>query len=197
MIPKEYQWIIEGWIAPTQFGGILVYLYVESLDHKEWFKWELISITLSEQLKLPNVHFSDIKVDPLEAKPNENVTITMDISNTGGSFAIYNVTLFIDGKIVGSKTVLINPGDVKTVSFTITLKNEGDHTVRLCNKTSIIHVRVNAPVSFEITDLSINPSTVKVGDYVTISVDVKNIGGSSGNYTVTLKVNGKIEDVKA
>ena len=57
-IPKEYQWIIEGWIAPTQFGGILVYLYVESLDHKEWFKWELISITLSEQLKLPNVHFS-------------------------------------------------------------------------------------------------------------------------------------------
>ena len=176
MIPKEYQWIIEGWIAPTQFGGILVYLYVESLDHKEWFKWELISITLSEQLKLPNVHFSDIKVDPLEAKPNENVTITMDISNTGGSFAIYNATLFIDGKIVGSKTVLINPGDVKTVSFTITLKNEGDHTVRLCNKTSIIHVRVNAPVSFEITDLSINPSTVKVGDYVTISVDVKNIG---------------------
>ena len=120
----------------------------------------------------------------------------MDISNTGGSFAIYNATLFIDGKIVGSKTALINPGDVKTVSFTITLKNEGDHTVRLCNKTSIIHVRANAPASFEITDLSINPSTVKVGDYVTISVDVKNIGGSSGNYTVTLKVNGKIEDVK-
>jgi hypothetical protein len=50
--------------------------------------------------------------------------------------------------------------------------------------------------SFELSSLSINPSSIKEGDSVTISCEVTNIGTSSGSYTVTLKIDGEVKEEK-
>lgn len=45
-----------------------------------------------------------------------------------------------------------------------------------------------AAAEFEVSTLVISPSTAAPGEEVTISVDVENIGGEEGSYTVTLTV---------
>ncbi len=54
----------------------------------------------------------------------------------------------------------------------------------------------SAPAGFELSNLAINPAQVITGEPVTISIIVKNTGGLKSSYTLTLKVNGEIEQSK-
>jgi uncharacterized membrane protein len=48
------------------------------------------------------------------------------------------------------------------------------------------------PAEFVISNPEVSPAEVKVGENVTISAVVTNIGGSSGTYTVTFKINDTV-----
>jgi peroxiredoxin len=71
----------------------------------------------------------------------------------------------------------------------------GDLTYSSSESTDAV-LTVVQPASFEVSGLSISPSSVKVGQSSTISVTVRNTGGESGNYEVTLKVDNQVVDTK-
>jgi Domain of unknown function (DUF2341)/CARDB len=52
------------------------------------------------------------------------------------------------------------------------------------------------PAQFELSNLVVNPSTVEVGETVTVSVDVSNTGEAEGSYAAMLKINGSLEETK-
>jgi hypothetical protein len=49
---------------------------------------------------------------------------------------------------------------------------------------------------FEVSDLNINPAHIQTAQQVTISINVTNTGGTSGDYTVELKIDGVVESTK-
>lgn len=49
---------------------------------------------------------------------------------------------------------------------------------------------------FEVSDLSISPSSVETGDTVTITATVANIGDETGSYVVNLKIEGTTEETE-
>ncbi len=53
------------------------------------------------------------------------------------------------------------------------------------------------PFKAVVANLTVEPSEVKPGEAVVVSVKVTNTGGESGNYTVKLLVNGRVEATKA
>jgi hypothetical protein len=60
---------------------------------------------------------------------------------------------------------------------------------------SMTFVACKAPAAFELSNLTVSKTTVDVGDEVTISVQVENIGGSKGDCTVNFTVDGYAETV--
>ena len=48
--------------------------------------------------------------------------------------------------------------------------------------------------TFSFSALSISPAEIEIGEEVTVSVTVTNVGGQSGSYEVTLKVNNAVVD---
>jgi uncharacterized membrane protein len=52
------------------------------------------------------------------------------------------------------------------------------------------------PAQFTIANLDVTPGQVLPGQPVTVSVQVANIGGGEGSYTVNLTVNGQVEQTK-
>ncbi len=46
------------------------------------------------------------------------------------------------------------------------------------------------PAAFSLSNLSVEPAEVSVGEEVRIDVAVTNTGGTEGSYTVVLKING-------
>ena len=51
-----------------------------------------------------------------------------------------------------------------------------------------------APASFVLGDLSISPGQIGAGQKVSISVELENIGGTAGSYTLELLINGELQD---
>jgi len=52
------------------------------------------------------------------------------------------------------------------------------------------------PAIFRVSDLTVSPAEVEVGNEVTISVVLTNIGDGEGSYTLVLRVNQVVEDTK-
>ena len=52
------------------------------------------------------------------------------------------------------------------------------------------------PLAFQVTDLNVNPSNPKVGEEVTVSVKVTNVGEQIGSYTIPFVVNQTTEETK-
>jgi len=52
------------------------------------------------------------------------------------------------------------------------------------------------PAKFEVSNLTVSPSQAQPNQEVTVSIDVANIGGESGNYSLELKVDGTVRSSK-
>lgn len=86
------------------------------------------------------------------------------------------------------KTVTLNPGESKAVTFSFTPTIARSYTVSI-DGLSGSFVALEVPIAeFEVTDLIIEPTEVYVGEPVSISVVVTNVGGKAGSYEVTLEV---------
>ncbi len=70
------------------------------------------------------------------------------------------------------------------------------HSVDGVSKAGKVHVFQAGAVDFTSSGLTVNPSSVNVGGTVSISVECSNQGSMSGSHTVTLKVDGEVEDEK-
>jgi hypothetical protein len=64
------------------------------------------------------------------------------------------------------------------------------------SKAGKVHVFQAGAADFTLSGLTINPSSVNVGGTVTISVECSNEGSISGSHTVTLMIDGEVEDDK-
>jgi hypothetical protein len=56
--------------------------------------------------------------------------------------------------------------------------------------------KLTAPAKFEVSNLTVSPTQTQLNQEVAISVNVANTGGSSGDYTVELKVDGTVKESK-
>jgi len=52
------------------------------------------------------------------------------------------------------------------------------------------------PAEFTLSDLTISPANIKLGEKVAVSVLVANTGDLTGNYTLTLKIDGAVVETK-
>jgi hypothetical protein len=54
----------------------------------------------------------------------------------------------------------------------------------------------NEPAQFEVTSLVVNPNPVSVGEETTVTISIENVGERRGTYTVSLLVDGAVEQTK-
>ncbi|MEM2914982.1 MAG: CARDB domain-containing protein, partial [Candidatus Bathyarchaeia archaeon] len=60
----------------------------------------------------------------------------------------------------------------------------------------VINMPETSPSEFEVSNLHVNPDTIKVGQAALISVSVKNNGGETGSCVLTLNINGLVVDTR-
>jgi len=193
--PEGYRAIVEWWFAPVSFGTLVVKIYWELLDHTEWVRIELLSVELVSPQPRPNIVIN-ANLDKTQLKPNEELTITITASNTGNAIGTHNLTISVGGEIKKSWLIVLNPGESKSLSHKLSFAADGSYSVRIGDQTVTITVSTTLPARFEVSSLSVSPGSVKVGQSSTISVTVRNTGGESGTYEVTLKVNNQVVDTE-
>lgn len=144
---------------------------------------------------------SSLSITPSEVDGGDDVSVSMTVTNVGEESGSYTIEVMIDGVLVDSGTVTLDGGASQSVGFTVTSDVVGSHSVEVDGLSGSFSVRAPPeppePAEFEVSDLSVSPSSVEAGDSVTVTVTVSNVGELSGGYSVELYLDGALEDTKS
>jgi len=86
------------------------------------------------------------------------------------------------------KSVTLNPGESKAVTFTFTPNVDKVYSVSVDGLSGSFIAHPLPEAEFEVSNLVIEPTEVYVGEPVSISCFVTNVGGKAGTYEVTCEV---------
>jgi uncharacterized membrane protein len=152
---------------------------------------------------------------------DENQTV-LDYNTEMGDITVYNLgatsvsvqydTHSLTSKVAEVWTFLVNspynlsvllPEDFKIVYLSgapASIDSEGDQIVLslIAGSWEVSYIfPLNPPASFDFSNLKVTPSDVSVGDWVTVSVIVTNVGGQTGSYQVPFSLNHTLEETKS
>jgi len=105
----------------------------------------------------------------------------------GGSGTLCTITFKVVAESPVSAPLTLSETKILNVDI-----SEVPHTT----KDGLFELVAPRPAEFSVSNLKVSPREAKPGETVTISVDVTNVGETSGSYTVTLKLNGVTEATK-
>jgi len=135
---------------------------------------------------------SNLVVSPSTVEPDETVTVSVTVMNVGEESGSYTVELLIDGVKVDEYTVTLDGGFSETVEFTVTEDTEGTYTASIGELSDSFTVETPTPpptpAEFELSNLVVSPTTVEIGEPISVSVTVTNVGEEAGSYTAELLI---------
>ncbi|GAI63976.1 unnamed protein product, partial [marine sediment metagenome] len=127
---------------------------------------------------------SNLVIYPPEVAVGETVTIACTVTNIGGEAGSH--TVYLGGDFAAQQIVTLQPGESRIVSFEVTPEVARSYSVSVDGLYGTF-VATEMPVAdIRVENLVISPTEPMVGEIVTISVTVTNIGGEAGSHTVYL-----------
>jgi hypothetical protein len=202
--------IIDGWMATEDYEGLaMVFSYLSDAKLEELF----LSMTPEDrttlypyldevsQAKLPDVGeftVSDLSITPSTVETGDPVTISVEVSNDGLLQFSEGITLKVDGTSVETEMLTLMPGDSETVTWTLSRATAGTYDVEVNGLTGSFTVEEPEPepepANIVYHSVAVSPSSVEVGDPVTVTVTLDNTGELIGTETVELYVNDVLDD---
>jgi len=159
------------------------------------FKVTSETLTKHAELRLTNLVTSR-----KEAEIGDPITVSVTATNIGDEAGEFSLELFVNNQKRETKSIQLDGGETTSVQFEIVENAEGEYVVKLGSLTTSFRITSEAqsvkPAEFQVTDLTVNPSSALAGEVVEISVKVTNVGEESGTYTVNLKIDGATRDTK-
>ncbi|MFW6048144.1 MAG: InlB B-repeat-containing protein [Candidatus Natronoplasma sp.] len=104
-------------------------LEVSSEDHEAD-----VEVTVKEGDK-PEFEVTNLEIDPEEPEPGEEFDISVEVTNIGETDGEYAVEFEINGEIIDSKTVELDPDQTETVIFTHSIDDTGEHELEVEGQT--------------------------------------------------------------
>ncbi|OYR42841.1 CARDB domain-containing protein [Halorubrum sp. Hd13] len=138
-------------------------------------EFDVTAVTLSE---------SEITV-------GETVTVTAEIANIGDADDTYTAELQRNGTARESKSVDVAAGETATVSFTPSFETAGDYAIGIGDgPTQTLTADQPQPANVSVTDAELSETRLDPGESVTVTATVENDGGTAGEITADLQVDG-------
>jgi hypothetical protein len=97
-----------------------------------------------------------------------------------------------------SRTLQLSPGVPTLVQFSVTEQNEGTYSVKVGNLlgTLTVQSQTGKPANLIFSNLGIAPSEAWPNTIVRVTVDVKNYGEQTGTSSLSISINGQVQDTK-
>ena len=159
-----------------------------------------VKATSDAPSKPAELKVTDLGISRTVAEPGETIVVSAIVKNVGDEGGSFDLDLFVNDEKRGTQPIQLDGKKTTTVQFSINEETEGTYMIKIGGLTKSFEVSSNAqpakPAEFQVTDLTINPSSVMAGEVVSISVKVTNVGEESGSYTVNLTIDGTIADTR-
>lgn len=135
---------------------------------------------------------TNLTLNPLQALTDQKVEVSFNVTNLASATGTYKADLLVDGVSRQTKSVRLNAGETKTVTFELSEVDEGVHIVKVGSQEESLTVLGK----FSLSDLAINRTEAKVNEPIGISVRVSNRLEQVAEYSVALSINNNVVETK-
>jgi hypothetical protein len=119
----------EGWLPLSPVPGAVAEI---GKAHGLLAHFSLFALLARLQEPAPaKFEVSNLTIGPSQIQLNQEVTISLNVANTGGKSGDCNLELKVDGTIKSTTQVTIAPGASQTVNLTLTGNTEGKHQIEI------------------------------------------------------------------
>ncbi|TET26359.1 MAG: hypothetical protein E3J73_04620, partial [Candidatus Bathyarchaeum sp.] len=160
----------------------------------------LFRVTSEAPTKQAELQLTNLVTSRNEAEIGDTITVSVTAANIGDEAGDFSLELFVNNQKRGTKSIQLDGGKTTLVQFEIVENAEGEYVVKVGTLTTSFRITSEAqsvkPAEFQVTDLTVNPSSVLADEVVEISVEVTNVGEATGTYTATLYIDDVIRDTR-
>jgi len=119
----------QGWLALAPVPGAVAEI---GKAHGLLNHFSIYAVLAKVEVPIPaKFEVSNLTVSPSQIQLNQEVTISVNVANTGGENGDYSLQLTIDGAVKSSKQVTLAAGKSQTINFTATGDAVGKHRVEI------------------------------------------------------------------
>ena len=139
---------------------------------------------------------TNLNIDLYEARLNQPVTISVNVTNLGNIQTSYPISLTINDSVIETKELTFLANESKLVMFSISEANEGNYNVTINDQVGVFIVTsapTPIPTTLSVANMFIDPLESWPGQPVNVTVDLTNTGTESISYSLPFLVN----DVRA
>jgi len=137
----------------------------------------------------PDFRLSSLTITPQEIAPGESTQVKVNVANIGSGKGTYRASLKVNGVVVETTDITLAAQEEQTISFRITEDAPGICNVELDGLRGTL--KVSKPAQFRVVSLTTTPRELTVGESVSNTVVIENIGETDGTYHAVLMVNGE------
>ncbi len=132
---------------------------------------------------------------PEQLEAGDSFIVTAKVVNTGRAAGAQTLDLNINGESFLRKEVVVEAGSEETVQFEIEgIDPAGVYRFNVDEFES--DVRVLKPAEFELSRFSLESNQLIVGEETEVAVDVSNLGEVEGSYTLSLTIDGEVQQTE-
>jgi hypothetical protein len=136
----------QGWQALAPVPGV-----VAELGKAQGLASHFSPVAVLARLAEPTpakFEVSNLAVNPSQAQPNQEVTVSIKVTNTGEKSGDYSLHLKVDGVVTSTKQVTAAAGTSQTVNFTTAGYAAGKHQVEVAGLTGEFEIlKVSQPTN--------------------------------------------------
>jgi hypothetical protein len=126
-----------------------------------------------------------------EVTVGESLAVTAELQNDGDASGQYTATLTANGQAVADQTVTVPANTAQTATLTTSFSQAGSYSLSVDGQDAGI-VTVSKPTAqVSIAAVSTQTSQVRTAEAVDVTVELRNDGDTSGEYTATLTADGQ------
>jgi hypothetical protein len=159
----------------------------------------LFKVTSYTPPKKAELQLSNLVTSRKEANVGDTITVSVSATNIGDEVGDFTLELFVNDQ-KWTRGIQLDAGKTSLEQFEVVENIEGEYVVKIGSLSTSFRITSEAhpvkPAEFQVTDLTVNPTSVLIDEVVEISVKVTNVGEETGDHTVTLKIDGVIRDTK-
>jgi hypothetical protein len=150
--------------------------------------YSLPPVERSDAYRVDSVYRSNASVSgrsPIRLVANETLAIDAVVENAGNEAGAYNVTLAVNGTVVGAKQGQIEAGAQTDVTLRHTFVDSGRYVVGVDGDA--VTVVVSEPAAARVTDIAASPRELRQGGSVAVTATVANDNDIPGATTVEFR----------
>lgn len=171
-------------------------------SHEEVFDIELdrpgeytVSVGTEEltltALRPASVNVTDYRLSSTGLELGEELTVNVDIENTGDLSGTIAVALYSNNSTIETKSVEIAGNDTKTINFTTSFDRTGSHAITI-NNIEPTEITVLKPASATVREFTINNTSLTPSETLGVATKIDNTGDLSDTKTLNVSVNGDV-----